>query len=170
MLPGASACFDCLNRGDPEQARIERLSDAELEEELERGYIDETQLSPAPAVVPLNGVIASKTVQIVAKLVTGYAPPTDYLYFEGVDNDITAITTTPREACPTCGSTGVLGRGTREPTEADVERADYDIDLDVGPDSGFAFSRAITTEDLVTNLTTAAKTATTLAGLTDPPH
>jgi len=75
IAPGATACFDCMDRGDPEQARIESLSDEALQEEVERGYIDETTLSPEPAVVPLNGVVASKTVQTVAKLVTGYDAP-----------------------------------------------------------------------------------------------
>lgn len=131
VLPGATACFTCLNRGDPEQARIEQLSDEELAEELEQGYIDDTQLSPAPAVVPLNGVVASKTVQLVAKLVTGYAPATDYLHFEGVANDLTTLTTTPRETCATCGPAGMLGRGCRDPTAADLEAAGDAIDLDL---------------------------------------
>ena len=131
IIPGVTACWDCLNRGDDEQARIERLSDDELEEELERGYIDETQLSPAPAVVPLNGEVASKTVRLVAKLVTGYAEPADYLHVETVNNDLTTVTTRPRDTCPTCGETGILGRGDRKPTEADLAATEYDIDLQI---------------------------------------
>ncbi|QLG61946.1 HesA/MoeB/ThiF family protein [Halorarum salinum] len=118
VLPGHSACFACLNRGDPERARIERLTEEEREEELARGYIDETQLSPEPAVVPLNGVVASKTVQLVAKLVTGYAEPPDYLHFEGVSNDLTTLSTTPRPDCPLCNP------GTDQ--DLDLE-ADFDL-------------------------------------------
>jgi molybdopterin/thiamine biosynthesis adenylyltransferase len=81
ILPGANACFDCFDRGDPEQARLERLSLDELEEELERGYIEATDLSPEPTVVPLNGIVASKTIQLLAKYITGYARPADYLRF-----------------------------------------------------------------------------------------
>lgn len=160
VLPGASACFDCLDRGDPEQARIEHLSDDELAEELDQGYIDETQLSPTPAVVPLNGTIASLAVQLVAKLVTGYALPADYLAFEGVASDLTTLSTTPRETCRTCGPTGVLGRGTREPTAADLDAAAYEIDLD----SAFALTPAETsaatdTATVMAAIRTAAATA-----------
>lgn len=136
ILPGANACFDCLDRGDPEAARIERLSDEERAEELERGYIDETDLSPEPAVVPLNGIVASKTVQLVAKYVTGYAPPADYLRFEGVDNTLTELTTVPSDRCVTCGDTGILGRGDRIPTEADLDATQHNLDLEMDQESG----------------------------------
>ena len=160
ILPGATGCFTCHNRGDPEQARIERLSEDELQEELEQGYIEETQLSPAPAVVPLNGIVASKTVQLVAKLVTGYAQPADYLHFEGVHNELTTVNMTPRESCPTCGRTGVLGRGTRDPSDADVAAADYDLDLD----SGFALAPVDTSVNAdPATVTAAIHTATTTA-------
>lgn len=131
IVPGANACFDCIDRGDREQARIERLSSDELDEELERGYIDETDLSPEPAVVPLNGIVASKTVQLVAKHITGYARPADYLRFEGIENSLTALTTQPSDRCTTCGDIGILGRGDRNPTNADFEAAQHDLDLEI---------------------------------------
>lgn len=136
ILPGANACFDCLDRGDPEAARIERLSDEEREEELKRGYIDETDLSPEPAVVPLNGIVASKTVQLVAKYVTGYASPADYLRFEGVDNTLTELTTVPSDRCVTCGDSGILGRGDRAPTEADLDETSNNLDLELEQERG----------------------------------
>ena len=136
IMPGANACFDCLDRGDKEAARIERLSKVEREEELERGYIEETDLSPEPAVVPLNGIVASKTVQLVAKYITGYAPPADYLRFEGVDNTLTELTTVPSDRCTTCGDTGILGRGDRTPTDADLDATQHNFDLEIEKKTG----------------------------------
>ena len=132
VLPGVTACYTCLNRGDPEQARIEHLSDDELEEEIERGYIDGTALSPAPAVVPLNGVVASLTVDVVSKLINGHTPPANYLQLDLIANDLNEDPMKPRKTCPTCGPTGVLGRGTRDETAADLDATDYDLDLDTG--------------------------------------
>jgi molybdopterin/thiamine biosynthesis adenylyltransferase len=128
IAPGATACFDCMDRGDPEQARIESLSDEALQEEVKRGYIDETSLSPEPAVVPLNGVIASKTVQTVAKLVTGYYAPAGFLRFEGIDNTLETVTIRPRATCQTCGDNGTLGRGDRDATAAEFDATQIDID------------------------------------------
>lgn len=138
ILPGATACFDCLKRGDPERARVERLSEAEREEELERGYIDGTQLSPEPAVVPLNALVASKTVEVVAQLVTGYADPPDYVHYESFSNTLQSVSTSPIRTCHTCGVTGVLGRGTRDATGEDHEAYDLDLaleDIDLAPAS-----------------------------------
>lgn len=131
IAPGATACFDCLDRADPEQARIERLSEDELAEELERGYIDESDLSPEPAVVPLNGVVASKTVQEVAKLVTGYAAPAGFLRFDSLANEFEAATILPRDSCVICGADGVLGRGDR--TAPAVTKHSDGLDLAIDP-------------------------------------
>jgi len=133
VAPGANACYDCLDRGDPEWARIEQLSDAELNEEIEQGYIDGSELAPEPAVVPLNGLIASKAVTVVAELVTGYAPPEDFLRFEGLDNELVELTTHRNDACVTCGQDGMLGRGDSDITMDAVEPGDSDLDLALGP-------------------------------------
>jgi molybdopterin/thiamine biosynthesis adenylyltransferase len=121
IQPGANGCMNCIDRTDPEQAYIDELSEEELEEQIERGYIDETALSPVPAVAPLNGQIAAKTVQLVAKHLTGYAPPENFLRIETVDNTVNQLTTRPRSGCTICGEHGVLGMGDREPTDADLE-------------------------------------------------
>lgn len=136
IVPGATACFDCLDRGDPEQARIEHLSDDALEVELARGYITETDLTPEPAVVPLNGVVASKTVQLVAKYVTGYDEPAAFLRFDGLDNGLTETATVPSDNCPTCGDNGILGRGdatVTAPDRIDTAHLDLSTDGDLDP-------------------------------------
>lgn len=163
VLPGVTACLTGTNRIDPEQVRIEHLSDDELEEEIDRGYIDETAESPAPAVVPLNGVVASLTVDVVSKLITGHTPTANYLQLDLVANDLNEDAMKPRKTCPTCGPTGVLGRGTRDVTAADLDAADYDLDL--AP--GFARPPADTPADVdsatvIAAIRTAATTANSL--------
>ncbi len=130
IQPGANACYDCLDRGDPEWARIEQLSDEELDEEIKRGYIAETDLSPAPAVVSLNGEAASKAVALAVKHLTGYGSPADFLWFETIAYDLEVHKTRPSDGCTTCGPHGILGRGDREPTAADLADDTQELDLD----------------------------------------
>lgn len=133
IVPGVTACFSCLDRHDPEITRLERLDDDELQDELERGYIDESDLSPEPAVAPLNGVVASKTALLVSKWATGYAPPEHWLRFEDIGNVLTTFPTTPSDACATCGDTGFLGRGDREATADELDTAGLDLTADFNP-------------------------------------
>lgn len=116
IVPGVNACFDCLDRGDHEQARIEQLSEDELEEQLARGYIEDSDLAPEPAVIHLNGTVASLAVNEFAKLVTGFDVPSDFLRYDGLDNDVTELSTHCSSTCLTCSNQ--LGHG------------DYDIDDD----------------------------------------
>jgi hypothetical protein len=112
VAPGSNGCFDCLGRHDQEASRIERLSPEELEEEQNRGYIDDEDLQPEPAVIHLNGLCASKTVSVLVDLVTGSDPP-DFIRYEDHDHEMTELTTEPSDSCPTCGEKGVLGVGRR---------------------------------------------------------
>lgn len=113
VAPGANACFDCLGRHDSEAAHLERLSEWEREREFERGYVEGGELAPEPAVVHLNGVVASKAVGIISELVAGYDTPPDFLRYESLSNEFVELTTSPSEDCPACGADGVLGVGER---------------------------------------------------------
>jgi molybdopterin/thiamine biosynthesis adenylyltransferase len=113
VAPGATACFDCLGRHAPGASHVERLSPEEREAERERGYIADEALAPEPAVVHLNGVVASKAVSVVSKLVTGHAEPPDFVRYEDLESDMTELTTEPSERCPTCGEDGLRGVGRR---------------------------------------------------------
>jgi molybdopterin/thiamine biosynthesis adenylyltransferase len=128
VAPGSNACFDCLGRHDQAAARIEQLSPKARDAERDRGYIDDAQLEPEPAVVHLNGACASKAVSVLVDLVTGRSAPPDFVRYEDTAHEMTALTTEPSSACPTCGEDGVLGVGRRSfgearfrPDEAPVE-------------------------------------------------
>jgi hypothetical protein len=113
VAPGSNACFDCLGRHDQAAVRLEQLSPAERDIERERGYIDDDQLAPEPAVIHLNGSCASKAVSVLVDLVTGRSVPPDFIRYEDTDNEISELTTDPSSMCPTCGDNGVLGVGRR---------------------------------------------------------
>jgi molybdopterin/thiamine biosynthesis adenylyltransferase len=113
VAPGSNACLDCLGRHDQDAARLEQMDPAERRTERERGYIDDDELSPEPAVVHLNGQCASKAVSVLVELVTGRTDPPDFIRYEDHAHEMTELTTDPSGACPTCGSDGVLGVGRR---------------------------------------------------------
>jgi molybdopterin/thiamine biosynthesis adenylyltransferase len=112
VVPGATGCFDCLDRSDPEQARIESLPEEELEAEVEEGYVDQGALTPEPAVMPLNGIVASKAVEMVIKYLVSFDHPAGFVRYDGVANEFDAVETHPVSNCITCGEDGMLGRGT----------------------------------------------------------
>jgi molybdopterin/thiamine biosynthesis adenylyltransferase len=126
VVPGVTGCFTCLNRGDHEQARREQLSDEEVEEQVERGYIDEGELAPEPAVIQLNGAVASMAVNELVKLVTGFDDPTGFMRYEGIGHSLVPMETLPSPACPTCGE--LLGRG-NESTDHIEDDPATDIDI-----------------------------------------
>jgi molybdopterin/thiamine biosynthesis adenylyltransferase len=121
VAPGSTACFDCLGRHDQAAARIEQLSPAERDAERERGYIDDEELRPEPAVIHLNGQCASKVVSVLVGLTTGACTPPDFIRYEDHANEITELTTEPSDRCPTCGTDGVLGVGQRSFGNAQFE-------------------------------------------------
>jgi len=129
VAPGANACYACLDRVDPERARRERLSDEEVAAELEAGYLDASDLAPEPAVVTLNGSIASQAAAVFARLGAGYAAPPDMVRYEELAADMYDLSTRRDPACPTCGPDGLLAQGDRDPGAGAGEPAETDLDL-----------------------------------------
>lgn len=114
VAPGVTACLDCLGRNDPEHLRVEEMSDDEIQADIERGYLDEDVRSPEPAITPLNGMAASSITRLFTKLVTGYTSPSDFLRFDGLEDELINVGTHPSDDCITCGADGLLGVGEQE--------------------------------------------------------
>lgn len=129
IQPGQSACFDCLDRGDPQQMRIEGLSDGELWDEVDRGYLPADVLEPEPAVVHLNGVVASHAVDQFTRLVTGILEPVDLLRIDLLGYELVPMHSDRKDHCVTCGEDGVLGRGKPAPVDDGSERSDPGVDI-----------------------------------------
>jgi molybdopterin/thiamine biosynthesis adenylyltransferase len=119
--PGTTACFDCLGRGDSEIEAYERMTPAEREEHVNRGYIEGAIMTPQPAVIHLNSVVASIAINQCVKLVTGFDEPTGFIRYDGLNHGLTPMKTDMSHACPTCDA--LLGRG-----DADVEIKEPDTD------------------------------------------
>lgn len=100
--PGSTACFECLDRIDQEALRREEMSESEIMQQVNRGYIDAEELDPQPAVIHLNGVVGSLTASTVAKVVTGYAEPPEFLRYDGLENELTEVGTSPMQECFSC--------------------------------------------------------------------
>lgn len=112
-VPGVTACRTCLDRVDYEQARLDWLSPEERAAEVERGYVDDTVLTPDPAVLFLNGVAVSLAVQQVVNLLTGFDDLTGIAEFDALSLDMRANSTLPAPDCPVCSpEADLLGSGT----------------------------------------------------------
>jgi molybdopterin/thiamine biosynthesis adenylyltransferase len=112
LAPG-SACLWCLGILDPERVRVEQLPRTILQEEQTRGYIQGFDV-PAPAVVSINGVVASLAVTEVLARWTGFAGPAPraaLLLYRIADGVVRRASPSPRPGCPTCSSAGLLGAG-----------------------------------------------------------
>jgi molybdopterin/thiamine biosynthesis adenylyltransferase len=112
LAPGAP-CLWCLNVLDADRVRAEQLPAGVAEVELNRGYISGID-EPAPAVVSLNGVIASLGVSELLARTTGFAGSdarANLLMYRVADGSVRRISPEARAQCPTCSVSGILGAG-----------------------------------------------------------
>ena len=112
LAPG-SACLWCAGILDAAQVRAEQLPPELAAAERERGYIAGVE-EPAPAVVSINGVIASVAVTELLARWTGFAGAkarADLLLYRIGDGSLRRISPNPSPGCPTCGPAGLIGSG-----------------------------------------------------------
>ena len=128
IAPGVTSCFSCINRGNQRQAQMDAMRDEDLEADVKDGYIDGSELSPEPAVVHLNGLIASKAVDQFVRMVTGIAKPDSLLEYDGFESEFSTFDIGSAPQCAVCGS-GMLGRGNSTLNLQDVETVDLGEEL-----------------------------------------
>jgi molybdopterin/thiamine biosynthesis adenylyltransferase len=112
LAPG-SACLWCAGILDPQQVRAEQLPPELAAIERERGYIRGID-EPAPAVVSINGVVASVAVTELLARFTGFAGEdrrADLLIYRLADGSLRRTSPVASPTCPTCGPDGLVGRG-----------------------------------------------------------
>jgi molybdopterin/thiamine biosynthesis adenylyltransferase len=134
LSPGG-ACLWCMGILDPERVRVEQLPAATAAAERERGYIAGLE-EPAPAVVSINGVIASLALTEVLARLTGFAGDRhrpDLLLYRLAAGDVRRSSPEPRPDCPTCSASGTLGAG-------DLASAPWTI-APPAPGRGFSWHR-----------------------------
>jgi molybdopterin/thiamine biosynthesis adenylyltransferase len=110
LRPG-SGCLHCAGSLDPGLVREEFLSDADRVIEAGRGYLRGIA-APAPAVVALNGVVASLAVLEICQLFAGFlGPGSNRLLYRGHCRSLTTAAIEPAPSCYVCGDSGLLGLG-----------------------------------------------------------
>jgi molybdopterin/thiamine biosynthesis adenylyltransferase len=112
-----SACLWCLGILNGDRIRIEQLPEATRRAELAEGYIQGIN-EPAPAVVSINGVIASLAVTELLARFTGFAGTSaraDLLLYRLSDGVVRRTCPPPTAGCSICSSAGLLGVGNLAP-------------------------------------------------------
>jgi len=112
--PGTTPCLQCYDKGiDLHEAALDLMPAGDREVRRHLGYVDGTDLSPEPSVLPQNGILASLAAQEVSRLLTQFAIPRTYIYYDGLANSIRLMDTdqplTARPSCSVCGAGGLLG-------------------------------------------------------------
>ncbi|NUC74784.1 ThiF family adenylyltransferase [Haloterrigena sp. SYSU A558-1] len=139
IAPGTSTgCFECIGRDNTEALRRENLPQPVLEEEVARGYIPDTALTPEPAVNPLNSVAAAEAVDALSRIVTGYRPPEPTVGYDAVEKRMDAGPTHERENCETCSR--FVGTGESGPIDT-IDDLDLEATVDALADTRPGHSR-----------------------------
>jgi molybdopterin-synthase adenylyltransferase len=110
LVPG-SPCLWCLNILNAQRVRAEQLPPQMLKEEVARGYLQGLD-EPAPAVVSINGAVASIAVTELLARTTEFAGPQSratQLMYRLSDGVVRRASPAPSKACPTCSAAGHLG-------------------------------------------------------------
>jgi molybdopterin/thiamine biosynthesis adenylyltransferase len=107
-LPLETNCLWCSRKIDPNEASFDLATEAEKGERLKRGYFNVPE--PAPAVVSLNGVVASLAVNEFMALVSGQRLPRSVRY-DFLTSKVVPQKWSVDPACAICKSN--LGTGER---------------------------------------------------------
>lgn len=110
LRPGRG-CLHCAGTLDAQLVREEYLSEQERAVERARGYVRGLD-APAPAVIALNGVVASLAVLEVCQLLAGFlGSSNDRVLVRAHRRAVTTAGVNRAEDCFVCGADGVLGLG-----------------------------------------------------------
>lgn len=115
MILPHGPCFVCMGSLNYESIRREMLSEQEKEQQRQHGYGLGAEV-PAPAVISLNGTVASLAVSEFINLIGQFREPCCYLFYDGMSPHRTAyeIRMDKVEDCLTCGL-DTMGLGDSRP-------------------------------------------------------
>jgi len=110
LRPGRG-CLHCAGMLDPALVREEYLTDTQRAEEERRGYLRGVR-APAPAVIALNGVVASLACLEVCQLIAGFlGAASDRVLYRAHRRAVTTASISSQPECYVCGDNGLLGLG-----------------------------------------------------------
>lgn len=111
MLGPGLACFTCSRLLNPDQVRRDMMTAFERQSDP---YIQGARES-MPAVISLNGTVASLAVTIGLAVITGIPIPARHLIYRALLSSLRAVTNTPEDNCLVCSRYGRLARGDSYP-------------------------------------------------------
>ena len=126
VMPG-TPCLFCVGHVSSEMILVEELPVEEVRKRAAEGYVRNIHL-PQPSMMPFNGEIASRGIQLLVSQFTGLAPVSEQTYeqrsFLGLKRRklVRIIAKHHDKDCPYCIPGGVLGKGDNLPlcTEDEV--------------------------------------------------
>lgn len=114
LLAPGYACFTCSNLLDPKEVRRDMMSDFERKADP---YIQGAR-EPAPAVMSLNGTVASIAVTMLLSVVTGIPAKHRHILYNAMNSNLRHVGVTSTANCYICSRSGAFARGDSWPLNA----------------------------------------------------
>lgn len=112
VVPTVTGCLACAEAIDFKKAAIGMMDQEDLKPALSAGYVYGTDLTPAPAVITLNTIIAGMAVQKFVDMAACNDHLThNYLIYDSKTPLIERFSFEKNSLCPMCGKGGILGSG-----------------------------------------------------------
>jgi len=113
VVPGVTGCLECAEAIDHEEAAFCMLPAEEIALRARAGYVSGTSLTPAPAVITLNAMIASMAAQEFVDMMAGRDrnEAISYFLYDATVPHIERFAVDRNPDCPMCGCNGILGMG-----------------------------------------------------------
>ncbi|GAB3758687.1 hypothetical protein GCM10028796_04730 [Ramlibacter monticola] len=108
MLSPGLPCLWCCNHLDPEALRREMMT---AEQRQADPYVQGAATVVQPAVISLNGVVASAAVTMLLSAVAGVPAPTRYIHYDGNRARMNGLKVQRDHACAFCGDASTAGTG-----------------------------------------------------------
>jgi molybdopterin-synthase adenylyltransferase len=107
LLSPGLACLTCSGLLNPEEVRRDMMSAFERKQDP---YIIGMH-EPAPAVMSLNGTVASLAVTMFLSVVAGVPSKARHLLYNGIASSLRSARAMPEKDCYICSRSGAFGRG-----------------------------------------------------------
>lgn len=113
VVPGVTGCLECVGAIDHEAAAISRLPAEDAAVQGAAGYVRGTGLTPAPAVITLNAVVAALAAQEFVDMAARREreAPENYYLYDATGPVVRRLAFDRAPECPMCGPGGILGAG-----------------------------------------------------------
>jgi molybdopterin/thiamine biosynthesis adenylyltransferase len=117
MLSPGLGCLTCGGTLDPDAVRRDLMTDAQRQ--ADPYFIGQSQ--PAPAVVSINGTVASLAVTMFLGAVTNIPANARYQVYNAITGNIRSVESISDPSCIVCSRRGALGQGNSWPLPARQE-------------------------------------------------